>query len=194
MFDARHPLGWPFYLPITSLWARRRLRHQQPRRSAMWSIARTERSRGTQLISWPTFRTSGRAVRGGGEKERSPWARRPLSVALAPTTGATPATGTFYTVVYQLDDGTVKTEFWVVTSTSPTTIAAVRTTLGSGNSVTTLGSASFMSKAGDTMTGPLQMPAEKSDIRRRVCDRIVNAAITVAISAATAMHDYWGIK
>ena len=32
---------------------------------------------------------------------------------------------------------------------------------------------------------------EKSDIRRSVYDRIVNAAITVAISAAIAMHDRW---
>jgi len=35
---------------------------------------------------------------------------------------------------------------------------------------------------------------EKSDIRRSVYDRIVNAAITVAISAAIAMHDRWGIR
>ena len=66
-------------------------------------------------------------------------------------------------MVYQIDDGTVKTEFWMVTPTSPTTIAAVRTTLGSGN-VTGPGSGSgsgggpFVSKAGDTMTGPLQLP------------------------------------
>lgn len=35
---------------------------------------------------------------------------------------------------------------------------------------------------------------EKSEIRRSVYDRIVNAAITVAISAAIALHDHWGIK
>jgi hypothetical protein len=35
---------------------------------------------------------------------------------------------------------------------------------------------------------------EKSEIRRSVYDRIVNAAITVAISAAIAMHDRWGMK
>jgi hypothetical protein len=50
-------------------------------------------------------------------------------VALIPN-----AVGTFYTVVYQLGDGTVKTEYWIVTSTSPTTIAAIRTILGSGKS------------------------------------------------------------
>jgi hypothetical protein len=35
---------------------------------------------------------------------------------------------------------------------------------------------------------------ERSDIRRGVYDRIINAAITVAISAAIAMHDRWWIK
>ncbi len=35
---------------------------------------------------------------------------------------------------------------------------------------------------------------EKSEIRRSVYDRIVNAAITVAISAAIAMHDRWAFK
>ena len=35
---------------------------------------------------------------------------------------------------------------------------------------------------------------EKSEIRRSVYDRIVNAAITVVISAAIALHDHWGIK
>ena len=35
---------------------------------------------------------------------------------------------------------------------------------------------------------------EKSEIRRSVYDRIVNATITVAISAAIALHDHWGIK
>ena len=35
---------------------------------------------------------------------------------------------------------------------------------------------------------------EKSEIRRSVYDRIVNAAITVAISAAIALHDHWGTR
>jgi hypothetical protein len=35
---------------------------------------------------------------------------------------------------------------------------------------------------------------ERNDIRRSVYDRLVNAAITIAISAAIAMHDRLGIK
>lgn len=149
---------------------------------------------GTLLISWPTFSTAAGQSVAAGRKSVALGPGGALSVALVPNTGATPA-GTFYTVVYQLDDGTVKTEFWVVTPTTPTTIAAVRTILGSGNSaVTVSGNGSFVSKTGDTMSGPLQLPGEKSEIRRGVYDRIVNAAITVAISAAIAMHDRWSFK
>jgi len=39
---------------------------------------------------------------------------------------------TYYVVVFQLDDGTVRTEYWAVPATSPTTIAAVLTTPGTG--------------------------------------------------------------
>ena len=51
-----------------------------------------------------------RAVGRGRTKERGPCLRWVLTVALVPHTGSTPA-GTFYTVVYQLDDGTVKPNF-----------------------------------------------------------------------------------
>jgi len=204
---------------------------------------------GTLLISWPTFSTStGQAV-AAGKKSVTLGPGGALSVALVPN-----AVGTFYTVVYQLDDGTVKNEYWIVTSTSPTTMAAIRTILGSGNSAVPpasqqyvealvaskandavvvhksgsetiagvkqfsappnvptpvqpadavnkayvdsaiggTGGGPFVSRAGDTMTGPLQLAAEKSEIRRSVYDRIINAAMTVAISAAIAMHDRWG--
>jgi hypothetical protein len=54
-----------------------------------------------------------------------------LNVALAPNAGATPP-GVYYTVVYQLGPGEVKTEYWVVPTSSPATLAQVRTTPGSG--------------------------------------------------------------
>jgi hypothetical protein len=54
-----------------------------------------------------------------------------FSVQLAPNAGATPA-GTVYTVVYQLSDGTVKTEYWSVGTSSPETIGQVRTMMGGG--------------------------------------------------------------
>src|SRR6059058_71865 len=78
---------------------------------------------GTLLISWPTFSTaSGQAV-ASGTKSVTLGTGGSLSVALVPNAGAAPA-NTFYTVVYQLIDGTVKTEFWSVGTTSPTTVGS----------------------------------------------------------------------
>jgi len=86
---------------------------------------------GVLFISWPAFSTSDGKPVASGTKNVTLGAQGALSVSLAPKAGATPA-ATYYTVVYQLSD-TVKTEFWTVGTTSPTTIAAVRTTLGTGS-------------------------------------------------------------
>jgi hypothetical protein len=52
-------------------------------------------------------------------------------VALEPNAGATPPR-VYYTVVYQLGPGEVRTEYWVVPTSSPATLAQVRTTPGTG--------------------------------------------------------------
>jgi hypothetical protein len=86
---------------------------------------------GTALISWPTFQTAeGNAV-AAGTKTATIGAAGAFSTQLVPNVGAAPA-GTYYTVVFQLDDGTVRREYWAVPTTSPATIAAVRTTPGTG--------------------------------------------------------------
>jgi hypothetical protein len=131
---------------------------------------------GTLLISWPAFTTSNGDAIAGGTKSVTLGSGGSLSVALVPNAGATPA-NTVYTVVYQLTDGTVKTEFWVVPTNSPTTLAAIRTTLGSGGAATSLASKQYVdtsvaSKATDaavvhksgseTITGAKQFSAAPS--------------------------------
>jgi hypothetical protein len=173
---------------------------------------------GTALISWPSFQTAEGDVVAAGRQSVTIGAGGGFLAQLVPNVGATP-TGTFYVVVFQLDDGTVRTEYWAVSTTSPTTIAAVRTTPGTGlgnmavtqqyvnaavanraldstvvhlagtetisgtkqfavapslpapagstdaankgyvdAAVANVGSGSYVSKAGDTMTGPLTLP------------------------------------
>ena len=86
---------------------------------------------GTALISWPSFQSAeGNAV-AAGTKTVTIGAAGAFSTQLVPNVDATPA-GTFYSVVFQLDDGTVRREYWAVPTTSPATIAAVRTTPGTG--------------------------------------------------------------
>jgi trimeric autotransporter adhesin len=62
---------------------------------------------GTLLISWPTFSTAGGQAVASGTKSVTLGTGGALSVALVPNTGAAPA-NTFYSVVYQLSDGTVE--------------------------------------------------------------------------------------
>jgi len=86
---------------------------------------------GTVLISWPAFQTAEGDVVAAGNQSVAIGAGGSFTVQLVPNAGASPA-GTYYTVVFQLDDYSVRTEYWSVPATSPTTITAVRTTPGVG--------------------------------------------------------------
>jgi hypothetical protein len=86
---------------------------------------------GSVIITWPAFVSASGAAVAAGETSVALGANGALNVALVPNVGATPA-GVYYTVVYQLGPGQVKTEYWEVPATSPANLAAVRTTPGSG--------------------------------------------------------------
>jgi len=80
---------------------------------------------GTLVISWDAFTTADGSAVPAGQMSVSTSATGAIEVGLAPNEGATPQ-GSYYTVVYKLDDGTTSTEYWTVPATSPTTIAAIR--------------------------------------------------------------------
>ena len=90
-----------------------------------------EPAQGNLIITWPAFVTASGAAVAAGTTNTALGANGALSVALVPNAGATPA-GVYYTVVYQIGPGQVKTEYWVVPTTSPANLAAVRTTPGAG--------------------------------------------------------------
>ncbi|MGB9195800.1 MAG: hypothetical protein WCB53_02615 [Terriglobales bacterium] len=125
---------------------------------------------GTVLISWPTFQTATGNVVAAGGQSISIGVGGAFVAQLTPNVGATPS-GTYYVAVFQLDDGTVRTQYWSVPTTSPVTISAVLTTPGTGlaNTVATeayvnqavanVGAGSYVSISGATMTGPLTLPA-----------------------------------
>ncbi len=84
---------------------------------------------GTMLISWPAFTTADAKPVAAGTLSVAIGAGGAVSIALAPNAGGNPD-GTFYKVVLKLDDGTTETEDWVIpVSTTPVTIAAVRSTV-----------------------------------------------------------------
>ena len=86
---------------------------------------------GTVLISWPSFQTAEGDAVAAGNLNVTIGPLGAFTAQLVPNVGASPAE-TYYIVVFQLDDGTVRTEYWAVPATSPTTIAAVLTTPGTG--------------------------------------------------------------
>ena len=134
MLDAGRPLGRLFYLLLAVMVAWVASDAQTPPTTTVSDTvyrADSTPAGGTLLISWPTFTTASGAAVAAGSSSTTLGSGGALSVALIPNANATPS-GIVYTVVYQLDDGTVKTEYWIVPTSSPATLAQVRTTLGSG--------------------------------------------------------------
>jgi hypothetical protein len=86
---------------------------------------------GTLVITWPAFLTASGTAVAPGELDVTLGTNGALDVQLMPNAGGTPA-NVYYTVVYQLQPNEVRTEYWVVPTSSPATLAQVRTTPGSG--------------------------------------------------------------
>ena len=145
---------------------------------------------GTVLISWPTFQTATGNVVAAGGQSISIGVGGAFVAQLTPNVGATPS-GTYYVAVFQLDDGTVRTQYWSVPTTSPVTISAVLTTPGTGlaNTVATeayvnqavanVGAGSYVSISGATMTGPLTLPAPPTSPNQAADKQYVDSSASV---------------
>jgi hypothetical protein len=134
---------------------------------------------GTVLISWPAFTTSNGDSVPGGSTSAVIAAGGALSVQLIPNAGSTPI-GSYYTAVFHLDDSSVSRQYWVVpvslaavkistieSAVLPTTVAMqtvsksyVDTAIAAAVTGHPLDSTPYVLKAGDTMTGPLVLPAD----------------------------------
>ena len=140
---------------------------------------------GSVLVSWPAFTTVGGASISKGSTAVTLGSGGVLSVSLAPNAGATPS-GTYYTVVYHLDDGSTSREYWSVpvsatavslsvvrASVLPSSVAMqtvskqyvdqaiARAALTAVPAATgTASSTNYVLKAGDTMTGALVLPGD----------------------------------
>jgi len=147
MFDARRPSGWLFLL-LPALVALAVSAQTLPTTMINDIVYRADGTPagGTLLISWPEFTTAAEGAVAAGNTSVTLGTGGALSVGLVSNANATPA-NTVYTVVYQLNDGTVKTEYWVVPTSSPTTISAVRTTLGAGNSASQMATQQYVNTA-----------------------------------------------
>jgi hypothetical protein len=154
---------------------------------------------GVVLISWPAFTAADGTPVGAGSTSVALGNDGSLSVDLIPNAGAT-TSGAYYTAVFQLDD-VVRTEYWVVGTTSPSTLAAVRATPGTGiavppaskqyvdsaiaankayvdQAVSTVGSGSYVSKNGDAMTGPLTLPSDPTGTNQASTKHYVDSGLS----------------
>jgi hypothetical protein len=137
---------------------------------------------GTVLLSWGAFTTPGGESIAAGSTSVTLGTGGALSVALAPNAGATPM-GSFYKAVFHLDDGTTSTQYWVVPvplpGGAPVTLASIQNNVlptsvamqtvskqyvDNAISQAIIGyphdSSPYVLKTGDTMTGPLALPAD----------------------------------
>ena len=134
---------------------------------------------GTVVMSWPTFTTAAGQAVAAGNTSATIGPNGALSVVLAPNAGATP-TGSYYTAVLHLDDGTTSQQYWVVpVSATAVTLSAIENQVlptsvamqtasrayvdakiaqvqagGTGTDTT------YVPTTGGTMTGPLVLPGD----------------------------------
>ncbi|HEY6413613.1 MAG TPA: hypothetical protein VIX42_07995, partial [Edaphobacter sp.] len=157
---------------------------------------------GTVIVSWPAFSSAAGQTIPSGSTSATIGAGGVLSVQLAPNAGATPL-GSYYTVVYHLDDGTVSREFWVVPSSPvPVHLSAVKSTvLPTSVAMQTVSksyvdtaiataisghpldsSTPYVLKSGDAMTGALTLPGDPTSPLQAADKQYVDANVTALAS------------
>jgi hypothetical protein len=158
---------------------------------------------GTVVVSWATFTTAAGQAVAAGNTSATIGANGALSLALTPNAGAMP-TGSYYTAVLHLDDGTTSQQYWVVpVSSTPVTLAAIENQVlpasvamqtasrayvdakiaqVSSGGTTTTGSTSYVPTTGGTMTGPLVLPADPVTTNQAADKHYVDTNITQVIA------------
>jgi len=153
-------------------------------------------ARGSVVVSWPTFTTAAGDVVAAGSTSAMLGDGGALTVALAPNAGATP-TGSYYTAVLHLDDGTTSKQYWVVpVSATAVKLAAIENqVLPASVAMQTVSKAyvdsaiaqisggvqtpsAYVLKTGDTMTGPLNLPADPVSPNQAADKRYVDTNVT----------------
>ena len=143
---------------------------------------------GTLIVSWPAFTTSGNAAVAAGSTTITIGANGAVQLSLAPNAGALPS-GTYYSAVYHLDDGTVNKEYWTVPVASSTTIGEIRSELVpatvaiqavSKQYVDTAISSitgSYLSTAGGAMTGSLLLSGDPTSAQQAADKHYVDDSV-----------------
>lgn len=150
---------------------------------------------GTILVNWPAFVTAtGKTVAAGSVSEAI-GANGQFAVNLAPNVGATPA-GTYYTAVYHLNDGTVKTEYWNVPNVASTTVGSIRSLVMPASVAMQMLTSSEVSSMlnqylplnGGSLSGSLQLSGDPQQPMQAATKSYVdNAVAPLSTAIATAV-------
>ncbi|MDE1163741.1 MAG: hypothetical protein PW792_17590 [Acidobacteriaceae bacterium] len=162
-------------------------------------------AQGSVVVTWGSFTMANGVSVPAGSKTAVLGSNGAFSMVLAPNAGATPM-GSFYTAVYHLADGTVSREYWVIPVTVPgggaAKLAGVRNqVLPSSVAMQTvskqyvdssiaqaqigaypLDSSPYVLKAGDTMTGPLELPGDPATPTQAADKNYVDTNVTALTS------------
>ena len=156
---------------------------------------------GSAIISWPAFTTSGGTSIPSGNTSTLIASSGALNVDLVPNAGSTPM-GSYYTVVYHLDDGSTTRQYWVVPQSSATVkVSAIESSVlpvsvamqtASRNYVDTaiaaavtghpLDSTPYVLKTGDTLSGPLLLPGDPVSAMQASNKHYVDASVAALAS------------
>lgn len=143
-------------------------------------------AQGTMLVSWPSFTAADGSAIAAGSTTATIAADGSVSMLLAPNAGANPQ-GTYYTVVYHMNDGTVEKEYWVVPQAATATISQMRARVVPAavaqQSVTqqyvdtSIGAlqGSFLALKGGTMSGALNLSSDPASPMQAATKEYVDA-------------------
>ena len=157
---------------------------------------------GTLLVSWSSFTTAGGQGVPAGSTSTTIGSGGQLSIALAPNAGGSPI-GSYYTAIFHLNDGTTSRQYWVipvkVPGAGPATLAEIKNqvvpisvamqtvskqyvddAVAAAVTGTPLASSPYVQKAGDTMTGPLVLPADPVSASQAADKNYVDESVAAA--------------
>jgi len=150
---------------------------------------------GMLQISWPSFTTAAGQAIAAGRTMVAIGAGGLVSVDLAANQGAYPG-GLFYTVIYNLSDGSVHTEYWTVPAAAQATIGAVRAQiLPAAQAIQAVNKtyvdqaiataqASDLTANGGTLTGPLYLSGDPTTPLQAADKHYVDGQFALALPLA----------
>jgi len=146
-------------------------------------------AQGAILISWPAFVTATGDTVVAGNLNVNIGNQGNVVISLAPNIGASPS-GSYYTAVYHLNDGTVSKEYWSIPNVAGTNIATIRSlvmpasiavqTITATEVTNMLGK--YLPLDGGTLSGSLQLSSNPQSEMQAATKNYVDTAVTPLLS------------